>query len=189
MRSPSYATVLLWLSEIWGAFDENLIRRSFVENDIVGSQQPGELHSALAKTLEGVDVRGYLEDVDEAPKPSDSGSESEGDDDEFSSHTESESDSEYDYDYDSDYTSTSEGSDDEHLARDLDQTLDLNEDDKDEPVIQTPRVRIPVKNRLLTRIQKWKNRFFINKECVDFLFYFLVRFFWLFTLVYAQNTY
>ena len=63
MQSPSYATILRWLSEIWATFDQDLIRRSFEENGIVPSLSKDPYHSALTQTLSGVDVQEYLEDV------------------------------------------------------------------------------------------------------------------------------
>ena len=63
-RSPTYAVIIQWLSEIWSQFDPERIRESF---DLCGITRTDCLHNALTKVLEGVAVTAYLEDRVEEP--------------------------------------------------------------------------------------------------------------------------
>ncbi len=110
LRSPSYATVIGWLSEIWEAFDVELIQRSFTECGIMSSDSPDPLHSALTKILAGVDVREYLEDVEE--EQVDHGDE--------------------DYDENSSHNPDSDSSDDEYVLSSATTTTDESESDGDD---------------------------------------------------------
>jgi hypothetical protein len=141
LRSPSYGTVLHWLSEIWAEFDPQLIRNSFEECGIVSSDFEDPLHSSLAAVLDGVDVREYLEDVLEEDLAR------EDDGDSISSHDpESGSDTDLEYETESesetseDETSEGEDSDDSDETADLADRLnnstivDESDDGDDQPV-------------------------------------------------------
>ncbi len=123
------------MSEIWAGFDEDLIRRSFVECGIVASGAPDPLHSSLRQVLDGIDVREYLEDVVETPNDevaetnvrlSFYESDSDSDDDEFVPETDGETST------DSDFSDAS----DDGLADLLNRST--IQDDFDEPPIPTP---------------------------------------------------
>jgi hypothetical protein len=134
MRSPSYATILGWMSEIWAGFSEDLIRASFEECGIVSSQCADPYHSALAKVLDGVDIREYLEDVvessDDEPDQTDMAlsfhdSDSDVSDDDF-----------VPTDGETTTDSDDSGASDEGIAQLLNQST--IEDDFDEPPIPQP---------------------------------------------------